>query len=329
MGLSGAASLGASFGGAFLSSAGAPASSRTAATATSSRAVASGGRGPQAAAAALQRSAGGDEHEDPPVQVGAAVADPQGERHGGAEPAAGQADEVSGVVLGHARLLGGAGVGEVVLAQPQLAPEPPEQRLVEEQEPGQARQVPAEQVAALDVRPLVCQAVTQGGPVAGAAQGAGQDDGWAAPAEQHGQVKAVAGQEPDAPGRRPGDPLQQFGHLIGGRVARAGQAPQLHEAGQPPEAERARQAEVGEHQEQRRRGGGDGRHLRRLGRRRRLRRHGRGANEGRRLFQFAPRLLGKGGRGARVADGGPGVTFGSHSSVLGRRCRLRGFEPAQ
>ena len=98
---------------------------------------------PGGPAAALQRFVVLHEHDDPPVEVRATVADPQrGDGRGGpADPR--EADEERGVVLGRARG-GGPGVGQVILAEAKLPPQPPEQGLIEEDEPGQAGEVPGQ-----------------------------------------------------------------------------------------------------------------------------------------------------------------------------------------
>ena len=72
-----------------------------------------------------------------------------------------EADEERGVVFGRTRGRG-PGVGEVILAEVKLTPQPPEQGLIKEDESRQAREVPHPGVAPLDVRPLVRQDVPKG-----------------------------------------------------------------------------------------------------------------------------------------------------------------------
>ena len=87
----------------------------------------------------------------------------QGGRDGvaaGASAEAGEPDQAGGVVLGRAGRRG-AVVGQVVLAQTELSPQPPEQRLIEQQGAGEGEEVPGPGVAPLDVRPLVRQGISQ------------------------------------------------------------------------------------------------------------------------------------------------------------------------
>ena len=65
------------------------------------------------------------EHDDSPVEVRAPVTDPE-RRNDGAEPARPrEANEKRGVVFRRAHRCG-SGVGEVVLAEAELTPQPPE-----------------------------------------------------------------------------------------------------------------------------------------------------------------------------------------------------------
>ena len=128
-----------------------------------------------ALAASLEGRSILDQHDDPPVEVGAPVADAQRGR-GDGEAAAGQGHEVRRVVFGLGGLLGGAGVGQVILAEAELAAQPPEQGLVEEEEAGEGRQIPAADIAALGVRPFVGETVAQGRSIGGPAQLTRQQD---------------------------------------------------------------------------------------------------------------------------------------------------------
>ena len=108
----------------------------------------------------LQRFTVLHEHDDPPMQVRSPVADAQRRQWGPGHAASGQSDEIRGIIFGRPQR-GGPVVGQEILAEPELPPEPPEQRLVEQHEPGQGDQVPGPVVAPLDVRPLVAEGVEQ------------------------------------------------------------------------------------------------------------------------------------------------------------------------
>ena len=96
-----------------------------------------------------------------PGEVGPAVGDPEGQARDTQSPT-GQGYEVLGVIDGFGGLIGRAGVGQIVLAEAELPPQPPEQRLVEEENLSERDQVPPPDVAALDVGPLVSQPVAKG-----------------------------------------------------------------------------------------------------------------------------------------------------------------------
>ena len=119
----------------------------------------------------LQRFVVLDEHDDPPVEVRAPVADSQ-RRQGRTvwRAARGGRGTRRNPRPSQRR---GPGVGQVVLAEAKLPPQPPEQGLIEEHEPGEAGEVPGQGVAALDVRPLVRQAEPEllGSPPSQSARG--------------------------------------------------------------------------------------------------------------------------------------------------------------
>ena len=173
------------------------------------------------------------EHHDPPGQVRAPVADPQRRqrRAGAADPR--EADEVRGVVLGRARG-GGPGVGEVVLAEAELPPQPPEQGLVEEDEPRQAGEVPRPGVAPLDVRPLVRQDVPEGPGLAPGAERRRQEDHRAGPGvgERQGDPVAFEEDDPLAPG--PGEAEEDVADRSRDGASRPGHPPEHDLPDEPP-----------------------------------------------------------------------------------------------
>ena len=86
-------------------------------------------------------------------------------------------------------------VGQVILAQAHLAPQSPKQRLVEESELRQRRQIPKPRIAPLHVAPFMRKAITQRRGIGLVAQTLGQHDHRPAPAKGDRRIEAGTGQQ--------------------------------------------------------------------------------------------------------------------------------------
>ena len=145
-----------------------------------------------------------DEHRDSPVEVRPPVTDSQGRQRRDAAVRPSEADQVHRIIL-HRIEASGPVVGQVVLAEPELPPEPPEQRLIEEHEPGDRREGPGAGVAALDVRPLVRQAEPQFPRITLVAERLGQHDHRPGPRKGKRQLDRAALQQSNLLPRWPAD----------------------------------------------------------------------------------------------------------------------------
>src|SRR5439155_2347390 len=119
----------------------------------------SAGSAPQLPAALFERLLGVEQHDDSPVQAGAPVADAQRLRYRVSKTQTRETDEKCRVILHLPCLFDSAGICKVILAQPQLTSQPPEEGLIEEEDLRQRGRIPRPDVAPLDVRPLVGQTI--------------------------------------------------------------------------------------------------------------------------------------------------------------------------
>ncbi len=134
--------------------------------------VAAAAKAPGSWAVLLDRFAVFDQHVDSPRKIRGLIVDSHRRQRGTgwSDAEASEPDEASRVILGRADRRGPV-VGQVILAETELPPQPPVKRLVEQDQSGEGREVPRPGVAVLDVRPLVRQGVFQGLLVAACTQG--------------------------------------------------------------------------------------------------------------------------------------------------------------